>query len=216
VPLDAFFIAKHELTQAQWRHAASTSPSFYKSASSDPRLDPLHPVESVTWFEVRDLLMRLGLTLPTEAQWEYACRSGTETLWFTGDDVESLQDYANVADATTAKINFFPPNWRHERSLNDPYHVHAPVGSMLANPFGLDSMAGNVAEWCEDQIGSYESTPRKGDGLRDGSGALSRVTRGGSFFGDSLNARAGRRQFSRPSERHAGLGARAARPIQID
>lgn len=213
VPLAAFFIGKHELTQAQWLRATATNPSFYRKASFDPATDPMHPVESITWTEARSTLTRLDLVLPTEAQWEYACRAGTETLWFTGDELASLAGYANLGDAATAEMHFFPPDWPHESALRDEFYVHAPAGSLLASPFGLHAMLGNVSEWCEDCIGPYPNPAEPNTSFRIEPLARSRVTRGGSFFGVALRARSAHREFSPPDERHPTLGVRPARPV---
>ena len=98
------------------------------------------------------VLARLGLLLPTEAQWEYATRAGTTTAWWTGDDVRSLEGAAR----------FFPIFSTGVREIGGP----RPVGSYRANPFGLHDVHGNAREWTRDSYGSYELPVRPGDGLR--------------------------------------------------
>jgi serine/threonine protein kinase len=99
IELDAFFLSKFEMTQGEWRAATGENPSYYGGEAGDPKKragSALHPVENVTWNQCDRVLERMGLTLPTEAQWEYACRAGTETVWYTGDEVASLRGYENL------------------------------------------------------------------------------------------------------------------------
>jgi formylglycine-generating enzyme len=85
--------------------------------------------------------------LPTEAEWEYACRAGTTTRYFCGDDAEALPEVGNVMDAT-AREKY--PDWKSTISGFDGFVSTAPVGKFRANAFGLYDMHGNVCEWCAD------------------------------------------------------------------
>ena len=96
--------------------------------------------------------------LPTEAEWEYACRAGTTTRYYSGDDPETLAKVANVADAT-AKAKF--PDWKWTIKASDGYVFTAPVGQFKPNAFGLYDMHGNAWQWCADWYGKdyYGKSP---------------------------------------------------------
>ena len=112
-----------------------------------------HPVLNVSWNDAMEFCRWLsreeGKTcrLPTEAEWEYACRAGTTTRYFHGNDSEGLEKMGNVADA--AFVGQFPELEGVVRA-NDGYAYTSPVGSFLQNAFGLSDMHGNVWEWCAD------------------------------------------------------------------
>src|SRR5262249_21527163 len=114
--------------------------------------DDLHPVENVSWTQCDAFVRRVGLRLPTEDQWEYACRAGTQTTYWCGDEPESLEGNENVADrsfASASGVAFLPvARWK------DGWANHAPVGSFAPNPFGIYDTLGNVAEWCQDRFNS--------------------------------------------------------------
>jgi len=212
VTLDAFYVAKHEMTQAQWTQIAGNNPSNYQTdVRMPPRLGPRNPVERVSWEEARMMLERLDLSLPTEAQWEYAARAGTRTSWWTGNTIESLANAGNLADATSRREG--PEQWPHNDSLDDGAVVHTRVGSYRANPFGLHDTIGNVAEWCQDLflLGEAWSEPQDGAGARDAGGAsLLRVSRGGAFAAKPEHARSAHRSAISPSQRLHDTGVRAA------
>jgi len=123
VTLSPFLIAKYEVTQAQWKRVMGTSPSYFKG-------DEL-PVEKVSWNDCQEFCKNTGLSLPTEAQWEYACRAGTTTAYHSG---ASEADLAEVA-------------WYNKNSGGTTH----PVGTKKPNDFGLYDMHGNLWEWCEDE-----------------------------------------------------------------
>ena len=105
-----------------------------RPAARDPRTrEPTLPVGDVDWNEAARVLARVGLELPTEAQWEYAARAGTTTPWWTGPDRGSLSG-----------AELFAPK------------PLSPVGRLRPNAFGLHDVAGNVAEWCRDRFARYE------------------------------------------------------------
>jgi formylglycine-generating enzyme required for sulfatase activity len=166
----------------------------------------------VSWIDCTETGRQLGLVLPTEAQWEYACRAGTTTSWHTGDTVELLRGYANIADEGSAIL--FRLEWPHERDFDDGHAVHAPVGSFLPNRFGLHDMHGNVAEWCRDEFASYRSAAEDGDGFRNGDGSGYHVYRGGHFTSLATLTRSAVR--GRDKETHLGnvLGCRLAMAVQ--
>ncbi|MEM9802591.1 MAG: SUMF1/EgtB/PvdO family nonheme iron enzyme [Planctomycetota bacterium] len=192
-----FFIARHEVTQGQWLRLTGANPSgFAPPRGNGEPIDLDHPVENVSWTECDQALTRHSLALPSVAQWEYACRAGTETPFSTGARVESLQGYANVLDAKGSyhDVRQRPASW------NDGYGVHSPVGSFLPNAFGLFDVHGNVSEWC-----SNFGPP----------GRLHRVNRGGSYQHVPVRSRSGAPgSIQLPSFRTPEVGVRAVRAIQ--
>ncbi|MBD2705079.1 formylglycine-generating enzyme family protein [Spirosoma sp. BT702] len=131
--------------------------------------------------------------MPIEAEWEYACRVGTTTRFFTGDDSLSLKGYANVPDEDLrVKLGESASNGLF--GFDDGYAFTAPVGQFKANTWGLQDMLGNVLEWCTDKI--VESTPSK------------RVLRGGSYNLSIQTCRCAYRGFSRPDGRYSYTGFR--------
>jgi formylglycine-generating enzyme required for sulfatase activity len=214
VTLSPFFLARHEMTQAQWERLWSgdeslRQPSRYKEGDfpgNVHRITRVHPVEQVSWPMCNTLLTQHGLVLPTEAQWEYGCRGGTTTAWWVPED--QLQDVANVADALVQEhTSWVSESWR------DGHIVHAPVGSFEANPFGLFDVHGNLWEWCREMYGAY-GDERDGDGLREAETTLVRVNRGGSFGNLASYARSAKRSSDSPSFRLSGLGLRPARMLE--
>ncbi len=144
------------------------------------------------------------ITLPTEAQWEYAARGKTSTVRFWGDGDVTTCRYANVADQT-AKTN-----WSHWRvhDCSDGYAVTAPVGSFKPNRYGLHDMLGNVWEWCSDWYGKnyYSSSPRKNP--QGPSSGTIRIFRGGSWGFNPRDIRAASRSMSEPGFMFINLGFR--------
>ena len=210
VHLQPFFLSKFEMTQGQWLRATGQNPSRHGSLlGKEPSL--LHPVENVDWNTCDGVLGRLGLLLPTEAQWEYATRAGTGTVWWTGSDSASLEGGANLAGPSEAKIA--ADEWEPNEGWPDDGHLyHAPVGTFAANPFGLHDVSGNVWEWCRDWAGSYDLPVEHGDGERkiDSSRARDRLMRGGSFYGGPRYARSARRSETAGSIAVDNLGVRPA------
>jgi formylglycine-generating enzyme required for sulfatase activity len=214
VTLSPFLLARHELTQGQWSRlwtwdAELRVPSSYKADQNvvGKRITLANPVEQVDWGMSDRLLTRHGMSLPTEAQWEYGCRGGTTTAWNVA--FEELGKVANVADAAAKAA---APQWGSFESWRDGHVVHAPVGTFAANAFGLHDVHGNVWEWCRDGYGDYGSE-RTGDGLRSGSSPANRSLRGGCFVIAATYARAAGRSGSAPSIRNDLLGLRPARII---
>jgi len=144
VNVPAFQIGKYPVTQAQYQAVMGNNPSGFSG-------NPQNPVESISWFNAQEFCEKLSqLTaktyrLPTEAEWEYACRAGTETRFSFGDDENQLGDYA----------------WFSGNSDN----VTHPVGEKLPNPWGIYDMHGNVWEWCADTY--HESYATKSDNIKE-------------------------------------------------
>ncbi len=164
-----------------------------------------HPVVNVTWNDAVAfcdwLSKKEGKTyrLPTEAEWEYSCRAGTKTRFYSGDDDDSLKAVANIADASF-KEKFPAGNWA--ASWDDGYPFTAPVDKFKPNAFGLYDMLGNVWQWCADWYGEdyYKKSPGQ-DPQGPGAGVF-RVLRGGSFDCGPRDCRSADRDRIAPS----GLG----------
>ncbi|NOT29767.1 MAG: SUMF1/EgtB/PvdO family nonheme iron enzyme, partial [Planctomycetes bacterium] len=211
VELTPFFLSKFEMTQGQWQRATGSNPSTYGPANTELALTLLHPVETVSRGQCLELARRLGLELPTEAQWEYAARAGTDTPWWTGSDPRALQGAVNLADQAVVRAGGEWP--QIERWLDDGWFRHAPVAALRANPFGLHHVLGNVWEWCRDDFGSYALPVRPGDGLRVLAAPGMPVGRGGGYVNNAAFARTSLRD-SRSDSPHLLFGLRPARALE--
>ncbi len=215
VTLAPFLIARYEMTQGQWARLSSGSddepwPSNLQVGGNNfigGTVTEEHPVDQVDWSMCDRLLTRHGLLLPTEAQWEYACRGGTDTPWPI--DGATIATYANLADETARRS---APQWAQFEVWNDGHVVTAPVGSFRSNPFGLYDMAGNIREWCRDTHGLY-GTERLHDGLRTDSGSRDRNLRGGCYMDIALSGRSAKRGAYDAANRDGTTGVRAVRAL---
>jgi serine/threonine protein kinase/formylglycine-generating enzyme required for sulfatase activity len=208
VELETFLIAKHELTQGQWRRMTGKGPSGNAAwmTIAGRKLDDRHPVEQISWVETGRVLDRFLMRLPTEAQWEYAARAGTSGAFGAGSREEDLEGIGNIADATASR-QADAKAWRCTLTVDDGHYVHAPVGSFRPNAFGLHDVIGNVSEWCEDNYGSYRAPVRAGDGLRL-IASFYRIARGGSYSVPSDWQRFAFRQRYLPDYLEKRLGVR--------
>ena len=210
IRLDPFLISKFEVTQAQWERQMSSAPSQYGPLIEAGRR---HPVTNVNFEDVSTFTFQLGLTLPTEAQWEYSARAGSGSTWWTGDERESLKGRANLADSGYEKQILGRPG---AEDWNDGHTLHAPIGNFPANQFGLHDVAGNVWEWCLDHYGSYEIEPSPGTGLRRVAMPTTRVMRGGGWDNDALWQRSALRHKVPPEARWSGLGLRPVKRLVLE
>ncbi len=183
-----FYMGTVEVTNAQFaqfdaQHNSGVINERWKDRSRrGTAIDqPDAPVVRVTWRQAMEfcrwLSARTGLncTLPTEAQWEWACRAGTGTDFSVGDYAAGMQPFANIADEGLAGWN----HGRAERGYRDGQNFSVAGGKFAPNPWGLLDMHGNVAEWCRT---SYRSYPyREGDGRNDLNDLGPKVVRGGSW-----------------------------------
>lgn len=204
VTLSPFLIARHELTQGQWRR-------FHLGRKAENRETDVLPIGNVRWLDCRSVLRHMDLSLPTEAQWEYAARGETNTVWWTGDDLESLHNAANLADLSAASAGRTWPSISEWPATRDGFELTAPVHMLRPNAFGLHHVIGNVAEWCQDAFQGYQAPPLQGDGLRTLIPASTRVIRGGSYYSSPYTARSAVRSHDRPDARSEVIGVRAAR-----
>ena len=174
-----------------------------------------HPVVNVTWNDAVALAHWLSNTegvryrLPTEAEWEYACRAGTHTRYFSGDDPAGLSRLGNTFDADAA-VNW--PKWQaFALPAHDGYAFTAPVGSFTPNAFGLHDMHGNVWEWVSDwHADDYYALSPTDDPQGPASGVV-KVRRGGSWHTWSLYARCSFRNWNTPQTRYTLVGMRLLR-----
>jgi len=206
VTLAAFFLSKYEMTRGQWQRFTGSDPSY---TADSPLTSLSYPLEQVSWLDCDSTLPRMGLALPTEAQWEYAARGGTSSPWWTGEEGQLLSGAANVSDRTAKKR----ARWPEFDDWEDGYIMHAPVSDLLPNPFGLHNVHGNVLEWCRDGYAGYDVPVRPGDGERQASGARGRVSRGGCLSLVALYARSSYRSNSTPEGHNFNLGVRPARAV---
>jgi formylglycine-generating enzyme required for sulfatase activity len=173
-----------------------------------------HPAVNLSWNDAvafcRWLSRKEAETyrLPTEAEWEYACRAGTDTRFSSGDDPETLVKVGNVADATFAER--FPERKMGLRA-SDGYLFTSPVGSFRPNAFGLYDMHGNAWQWCADWYAAdYYATSKAEDPAGPASGK-GHVMRGGSWCNWAVDARSAARHWSTPEGRGNFTGFRVAR-----
>ncbi len=221
VLLAAFYISKFEMTQAQWRRVTGNNPSMIRPPKihAGQRITERNPVEQVSWNDCRRVVEQLGLQLPTEAQWEYAARAGTRTVWPYGNSLTDLLGNANIADRTVPRLLRMRVA---NPEVDDKHLKHAPVGSFPANRWGLYDVVGNVWEWCRDSLIPYHAAPpRPGDGLRDHpvrraadppENAIhqKRVLRGGSMLNPAEDGRSAHRFYYGKVIRHYTV---ALRPV---
>ena len=196
VKLMSFYLAQTPVTKAQYGKYLEANPEVEKPECwGDWRFDnPEQPVVGVSWIDAKAYCDWAGLTLPTEAQWEYACRAGTTTRYCSGDKEEDL-----------ARVGWY--------DNNSDGRLHA-VGKKEPNDFGLYDMHGNIWEWCLDNYDSYTTNPRSKDGLRhEPKSDAYRVLRGGSWLGDADYARSAYRDLWRPGYRYLIVGFRPAQAI---
>lgn len=212
IRLSPYFISKYEMSQSQWMRVNGSNPSAWQPPSVEVT-SLLHPVEQISWRDAKLTALRLGLTLPTEAQWEFAYRAGTSTPWWTGAERDSLATRINIADRAAARQNPGWPQINDWPQYDDGYFLHAPVNAFAPNPFGLHNMQGNVWEWCHDANSGLDEIDSV-DPCVEGSAQSSRVNRGGSFGNAAINCRAATRNWSRPDQSNWYFGVRPARPVR--
>jgi formylglycine-generating enzyme required for sulfatase activity len=206
IRLAGFFLGRTPITQAQWKVVAGWE-KVELDLNSDPAnfKGPNRPVERVNWLEAVEFCRRLrartgrSYTLPSEAQWEYACRAGTTTPFHCGATLT-----AELANYNASSTYGGGPKFTCRERTTD-------VGSFPANPWGLHDMHGNVWEWCMDTWhDSYVGAPEDGSAWRDQGAAESatRLLRGGSWYGIPRHSRSASRSWFEPDIRSGDIGFR--------
>ena len=192
-----YYLGVYEVTQAEYQQVMNKNPSYFQGAKI--RDSSRHPVEQVSWNDAVEFCKRLSelpeekragrvYRLPTEAEWEYACRAGSKTAYSFGESSKALDDYA----------------W-YDGGSNRQTH---PVGEKKPNAWGLFDMHGNVWEWCSDWYGQYpKGVVSDPAGPKEGS---ARVQRGGGWVGLAAVCRSAHRDGFVPSVRDGDGGFRVA------
>ncbi|MBI4750845.1 MAG: formylglycine-generating enzyme family protein [Acidobacteria bacterium] len=198
-----FYLGKFQVTQAQWQTVMGNNPSSFKG-------DTL-PVERVSWNDCQEFLKKLNAKkdgylyrLPSEAEWEYACRAGTTTPFSFGETI------------TTDQVNYDGKYPYGNASKGEYRQKTTPVGSFPANVWGLHDMHGNVWEWCQDWFqDTYAGAPDDGSARESGSDKQFRVMRGGSWFNFAKYCRSANRDRDDPVVGSGDFGFRvvAARTL---
>ncbi len=176
ITLQLFYMSKYPITQNQYQAIMGKNPSHFKGKK--------RPVECVSWYDATEFCQKLSqkmgknYRLPSESQWEYACRASTTTPFYFGETITSelvnFNGNHTYADA---------PKGKYREETTD-------VGSFPPNAFGLYDMHGNVWEWCQDVWhDNYESAPTDGSAWETGGDTQIRVLRGGSYINDPRNCR---------------------------
>ncbi len=194
VCLQGFWMGKYEVTQAQWETVMGNNPARFKDAN--------RPIEQVSWNDAQEFLKKLNAAsvgalhvtplqfrLPSEAEWEYAARAGTQTAYSFGDDPNQLGDYAWYA------VNF-----------GGESH---PVGQKQSNALGLYDMHGNVWDWIADTWhDNYDHAPTDGSVWGNSDDGEAKLLRGGAWSSNSFGCRSACRLITQPANRNIDLGLR--------
>ena len=191
-----FYISKYEITQEQWLAVMNHNPSVMNDKNSWKR----HPVDNVSWNDCNAFISKineLGLgifRMPTEAEWEYACRAGTTSRYYWGEDPGDthVHEYA----------------WAFSKAEG----ISHPAGLKKPNNWGLYDMSGNVWEWCSDWRGPYEADQLiDPTGPRDGK---KKIYRGGSWFNKPSTLRSANRNGHEPDMSGTNAGLRLVLQVQ--
>jgi formylglycine-generating enzyme required for sulfatase activity len=204
-----FYMGEAEVTQGQWEAVMGSNPATGLGVGRD------YPVYNVSWDDCQAFIAALNalgqgtFRLPSEAEWEYACRAGTTSRFYFGNSL-GCADGCENCDAAKGVIFVEQRSDFMWYCGNDEGSNH-PVRQRFANFFGLYDMAGNVYEWCQDLYhGDYTGAPTDGSAWESG-GELNRVIRGGGWFSGAGHCRSALRFPDFPSDRDINIGFRLAR-----
>jgi formylglycine-generating enzyme required for sulfatase activity len=206
-----FYLGTYEVTQQQYQSVMRTNPSSFSSTGERKKQvvdedTARYPVESVTWWEASsfcdrlsssptELAARRSYRLPTEAEWEFACRAGTTTLWSCGGDDHALMQYA----------------WCNQGVLTKPH----PIGAKKPNPFGLYDMHGNVDEFCLDWYAKDAYSASRAIDPMGPVAADFKVARGGGYLNSAVGSRSASRHQAAPMTRAPERGFRVVCVIHV-
>ena len=191
-----FYMGKYTVTQEQYTAVIGSNPSHFRGVNL--------PVETVSWNDATAFCKKLteklpnksqSIRLPTEAQWEHACRAGTRTRFYTGD----------------SDIDLNAAGWFYANSGNTTH----PVGQLKANALGLYDMYGNVWQWCQDSMRKYSPTTTSFQNPTGPTQESARVLRGGSWYIYPDNCRSASRNYDSPVDRSHLIGFRIVLPLDI-
>ena len=189
---NAYYLGRYEVTQAQWQAKMGSNPSYFQGLPDSPS----RPVEQVSWNTIKNFNSATGLRLPTEAEWEFACRAGTTTPFHSGPGFPN----GTTNDGLVGTIAWF--------NCDGGCNTHA-VGMKAANALGLHDMLGNVWEWQSDWYGGYTSSAQTNP--TGPAGGTYRVLRGGSWDDNSSFVRSSFRGLITPGDSYNLIGFRVAR-----
>jgi formylglycine-generating enzyme required for sulfatase activity len=201
VTVAPFFMGKYEVTQEQWEAVMGNNPSYFKGAK--------RPVEQVSWNDAVAFCQKLSqktgksYRLPSEAEWEYACRAGTKTPFYFGETITpELVNYDGNYPYGAA------PKGLYRRKTTD-------VGSFPPNAFGLYDMHGNLWEWCSDRWhDNYNGAPTDGSSWETGTSEY-RVRRGGSWNNSPVLCRSADRYWNSAGNRNSDIGFRVTLVVAL-
>ncbi|MFK8185209.1 MAG: formylglycine-generating enzyme family protein [Phormidesmis sp.] len=206
VSVPPFFMGRYPITQSQWRAVAALKQVNLELNPVPSKFEGDNlPVEQVSWYEAVEFCDRLAqhtnrpYRLPTEAEWEYACRAGTTTPFHFGQTLTT--EVANYHGNNTY-VNGPKGKYRKATTLVNHFGI--------ANAFGLADMHGNVFEWCQDHYDLYDKTPVDGSAWETSEKEARRVVRGGSWFNNPRNCRSAFRNDSSPGARLSFVGFRVS------
>jgi formylglycine-generating enzyme required for sulfatase activity len=192
------YLQKTQLTQGQWKALMGNNPASFSDGGDDC------PIENISWNECQEFIRRLNAgkdgiyRLPTEAEWEYACRAGSLTPFCNGE----ISELYCAHDPLLSNVGWYCGNSGRKSR---------PVAQKGPNVWGLYDMHGNVSEWCQDWYGEYGSDLRTDpSGPKSGSG---KIIRGGSWFSNAKNCRSASRFYWPPNSRSEFIGFRLVKEI---
>ncbi len=194
-----YYLQITEVTQEQWRAVMGNNPSKFQGCDSCP-------VENVSWLDAQDFIAKLNALdsanhyrLPTEAEWEYACRAGTATRYSWGDEADCRKANYGNSDLSKECADISPGKT-------------SPVGSYQQNPWGLYDMHGNVWEWCADTYNEYGVDPTTN--TKEQPNPSKKIVRGGAYFDPAESCRTANRCWDPEDYRIMDIGFRLVRTLK--